>query len=239
VIQSLHKTLPSFTQTAILHIGSQRVNLNQIQFFLDIFQTSSPSYIFLAGIQECIRFMDGEGREQLEKYWLQLVNVRKQLSNLKHINLLSMEETSLFNLDISKIVIGTGNTRWNARELYDKLLYEYHLQAEMCTENHVILMTTLNDSEEGLKRLVCALQEIDSWLSDYKFEPQKRETTKIQLKHCINKINIRYIYVYPPGIPILIPGERVTQESINTIKKYLDAGIKVHGLTKDGSILCQ
>jgi arginine/lysine/ornithine decarboxylase len=150
-----------------------------------------------------------------------------------------MEETSLFNLDISKIVIGTGSTGWNAKELYDKLLNEYHLQAEMCTENHVILMTTLNDSEEGLKRLVCGLQEIDSWLSDYKFEIQKRETTNIQFKHCIDKVNMRYIYVYPPGIPILVPGEKITQESINTIKKYLDAGIKVHGLTKDGNILCQ
>ena len=228
VIQSLHKTLPSLTQTAILHVGSNRVDCDKVKFFLDIFQSSSPSYVFMASIQECIRLMNEKGKELFDFYWKNLQELRSKLRLLENLQLLEGN-----HLDESKIVIGTFKMGWNARRLYEELLTDYYLQAEMATENYVILMTTVNDSEEGFKRLLDALYEIDSKPIDNCNEEKKDH---LDFSECIGKKSINYVYTYPPGIPILVPGEKITRESIEQIQKYLDSEIKVHGLTEDGKI---
>lgn len=228
VIQSLHKTLPSLTQTAILHVGSDLVDCDKIKFFLDIFQSSSPSYILMASIQECIRLMNEKGTELFNVYWNNLQELRTKLRRLKNLKLL---EKDCF--DDSKIVIGTFGIGWNARKLYEKLLTDYHLQAEMATENYVILMTTVNDSKEGFNRLADALYQIDNKFIGYDKKEQKKS---FDFSDCIGKKSVSYIYTYPPGIPILVPGEKITKESIEKIQKYLDSEIKVHGLTEDGKI---
>ncbi|KIR02360.1 Arginine decarboxylase [Lachnospiraceae bacterium TWA4] len=157
VIQSLHKTLPSFTQTAILHVGSDLIDLAKVQFYLDIFQTSSPSYLLMAGIQECIRYMDKEGRNKLEIYYKNLKKLREQIVKLQNFELLFYPSKEFY--DCSKIVL---KCKGNARELYNDLLNRYHLQPEMSTDNHIILMTTLNDTDEGFNRLIHALQELNN-----------------------------------------------------------------------------
>ena len=68
VIESMHKTLPAYTQTAALHLNYGRVRPDGVQRYLGIYQSSSPSYIFMAGLDRCMRFMEQHGREALERH---------------------------------------------------------------------------------------------------------------------------------------------------------------------------
>ena len=86
VIQSLHKTLPSLTQTGLLHICSQRVSRERVESFLGIYQTSSPSYVLMGSIAACLRYLKTEGRRDFETYTQRLDQCRRKLElSLIHI----------------------------------------------------------------------------------------------------------------------------------------------------------
>ena len=154
VIHSLHKTMPSLTQTALLHIQGKIANRRRILRYLDMLQTSSPSYVLMAGMDLCIHLLD-EKREQLfEPYVKRLDRLRGRLRKLKHLELL---ETDRY--DWSKIVIAPRDQAMNGRELYRILLERYHLQMEMAAGTYTVAMTSVGDSQEGFDRLGGRLTE--------------------------------------------------------------------------------
>ena len=88
VIESLHKTLPSFTQTAVLHIKGERVNTEELRRYLGIFQTSSPSYLFMAGMDRCSRVLEKQGGELFERFEERLDRFYDRAKNLKCLHVL-------------------------------------------------------------------------------------------------------------------------------------------------------
>ena len=159
VINSLHKTLPSLTQTAILHINGKLANRRRIKKYLDMLQSSSPSYIFMASLDACVDFLDGKCEEAFELYVERLQKFREELKPLQHLQILRTE-----HYDISKVVISTANANITSPELADRLRKEYHLEMEMTGGTYVLAMTTVADTQEGLDRLKSALLEIDDQL---------------------------------------------------------------------------
>ena len=169
VIHSLHKTLPALTQSALIHINVNK-NLKEnmdisgeITQYLHMLQTSSPSYVLMAGIDVCIEMMSYGGHMYLDKYAVLLQQSRELLQKL---NCLELLETELY--DKSKIVISVKGTDITGRQLYMTLLERYHLQLEMAAGSYVIAMTSMADTKEGMKRLTDALLEIDAGLSSEK-----------------------------------------------------------------------
>ncbi len=274
VIQSVHKTLPSFTQTALLHVKSERVDISRIQKALSIYQSSSPSYVFLAGIDKCIRWMEDEGAICMTGYCKTLETLRcrlKELTNLVLISEAVVDNYAVKALDRGKIIIHVKNFN-GGRILYDVLRLKYNVQPEMSTESSVTLMTSVGDSKEALEYLGDVLLEVDEYFENtnklmellnainYKlsnevktflqqessiavtgpviennivFSPARAaemSTGIVGLENCAGKVSADYIYIYPPGIPLLVPGERIEQSNIDIIKEYLGAGLKVHGL---------
>lgn len=232
VIQSLHKTLPSFTQTAVMHVKEGYVDMGRLDRYVHMYQTSSPSYVLMAGIEGCIRYMAGEGLEQMRIFSDRIGEVRTALSSMKHLRLLTDQEkgmNGIFDMDLSKIIVSTRGTEKSGAWLDDKLREEYHLEMEMCGSDYVTAITTLADTQEGLKRLCKALLHIDSVLSAEEGcedenclyqglermpecrlsiaqamdEPRRR----MAIPDCEGKISAEFVYVYPPGIPIVVPGE--------------------------------
>ena len=156
VIHSLHKTLPSLTQTALLHMNGDLAERGEIRRYLHMLQSSSPSYVLMAGMDECMRLLETRKQELFGIYVKNLEQTREQL---KQLNVLQLTETSHF--DKSKLVISTKNTDKSGKWLYRELLERYHLQMEMAAGNYIIAMTSLADTQEGFARLVAALREID------------------------------------------------------------------------------
>lgn len=178
VIQSLHKTLPSFTQTAVLHVKKKYLSIGKLERYLQIYQSSSPSYVFMTGIEKCIFDMQSEeGKKQVADFVVELNAVRRQLAGLQMLRLLNQSvcgNCGVFDLDEAKIVVsvrGCGRlmadgsvVRIDGSYMSDWLRRDYHLEMEMCGVDYVVAIITFMDNKEGFRRLVSAFLEIDRQL---------------------------------------------------------------------------
>ncbi|WP_186422913.1 aminotransferase class I/II-fold pyridoxal phosphate-dependent enzyme [Lacrimispora celerecrescens] len=260
VIQSLHKTLPSFTQTAVMHVKEGYVDMGRLDRYVHMYQTSSPSYVLMAGIEGCIRYMAAEGHEQMKLFSGKIGELRNTLSGMKHLRLLTVQEKGLngiYDMDLSKIIVSTRGTGKSGSWLDDRLRKEFHLEMEMCGSDYVTAITTLADAHEGLERLYKALVQIDSGLSEengcedenrlyqgLERVPESRMTIaqamdeprrRIAIPDGEDLISAEFVYVYPPGIPIVVPGEVLKKESIDLIMKYKELGLAVQGMEDEES----
>ena len=263
VIQSLHKTLPCFTQTAILHVKGKLVDQDRISRYLSMFQTSSPSYLFMAGMERCIRYMDGDGRNEMIRYEKRLERFMERMEGLQVLEILDREICGKYRTvagwDPSKIVVSTMRAEdFHGEELAETLRRKYHLEMEMTAPEYVIAMTSLMDTEEGFERLGTALLEIDGvlrrrmesgrkekaasetpeGLESKLSHPVRRmliceamdaDTERTAFQDTVGKVSAEFVYLYPPGIPIIAPGEVFTDAIVEKIMAYKAAGLLVQG----------
>lgn len=256
VIQSVHKTLPCFTQTAILHVKKGYANIKSIEGYLSIFESSSPSYIFMSGIENCIYYMDSEGRKKMDVFYKRLEEIREKLSSMKNLQIIGKEmkgKYGILDIDPSKIVVSTSKAPVNGSELADILRKEYHLEMEMASADYVVAITSVSDTKEGLYRLADALIEIDRSLQDEKtmekaederpvrvnsrpeiemtvYEGITGQKEDIPIEKSVGRIAGEFVYIYPPGIPIVAPGEMLLPSLVNIILNYQEIGLPVQGL---------
>lgn len=262
VIQSLHKTLPSFTQTALLHIGSDRVETENVQRYLGIYQTSSPSYVLMEGMDRCIRLMQEQAEEKFAFYERRLERFYEETADLKQLHIMNRTEAKqyqkegrLYDWDYGKILIFTEKSNCSGEKLYERLLEEYHLQMEMCTPGYVTAMTSIMDTTEGFIRLIRALHAIDATLMEgdetgigqrqnfiqQLYRPlraaapmyeamERKEIVKIPMHEAEGKISTEFVYLYPPGIPIVVPGEQIEDWVIERVEACRCMGLRVEGL---------
>lgn len=254
VIHSTHKTLPALTQTALIHLNGKIADRERIISYLRIVQSSSPSYVLMASIDECMELIENDGRELFAGYVMKLEKLRSSLKNLKHLKLL---ETDHF--DRSKIVISAQNTEMTGKELADILHERYQIQLEMAAGTYALAMTSPGDTEKGLQRLDEALHKIDADLHEkllkrpsgmlpeaervylsseidnfVRKHPEKRYY--LPWEEAAGHISTEYAYLYPPGSPLIVPGEKVTEEVIQCLSWYEEIGFSIEGLSVDKKI---
>lgn len=260
VVNSLHKTLPSLTQTALLHMNGSLVCRERVRRYLHMLQSSSPSYVLMASIDSCIDLLENRREELFDPYAERLKHLRKELSGLKKLQLI---ETKSY--DRSKVMISVRNTDISSRRLYLKLLEDYHLQMEMAAGTYILAMTSVGDTEEGMDRLIAALKEIDAGCGFSKEReadgrrpclsppdvvynssdvmkildappenrlPRKGDLMKrkVLFRDSVGHIAAEYAYLYPPGIPLAVPGEKVTKEAADMLQWYYSMGFPIEGL---------
>lgn len=288
VIMSLHKTLPSFTQTALLHLTSGRIAPERIERYLGIFETSSPSYLFMAGMDECVRMMEGEGQQLFADYRKRLDAFYRETADLKYLHVMRREDLTpeeAYDWDDSKLVIFAGqpgkiditNVKYSmgslmyagaGTALHERLLHDYHLQMEMVSADYVLGMTSIMDSDEGFRRLSAALHEIDRELAGgakgeaagmgapksdrtagalpraqgftaqmYRSNPREMQIyqamelpyKEVSFAEAAGRMSADYVYLYPPGIPLIVPGEIITGEFLERIGACMRNGLRVEG----------
>lgn len=249
VIQSLHKTLPSLTQTAVLHIQGNRVDVQRLKQSLAMVQSSSPSYILMSSIDLCKSQLS---KLDFDKFINKVINFRNSLSDTKSLKLIGKELEYKFNInkiDISRLVIYCCTNDINGLQLDNTLLNDYRLRIEMNTPNYIIAISTICDTDEGFERLSKAIHEIDIKLQyskiknncDYYVKPRVvlnpreamfKQKISIPIKESINSISGEFVIPYPPGIPILAPGEIITDKIIDIINNCKANSISILG-TKD------
>lgn len=256
VINSVHKTLPAFTQTALLHMQGQLVNREKVRKYLGIYQTSSPSYILMSGISQCMELMEQQGKELLEQLYCKLndfLEINEKLKKIRVVTDSIKEYNSICDFDISKLVISTRNTNITGKQLQEQLNSRYHLELEMSAPSYGLAMTSVGDTKEGLERLKKALLELDETLQEkedtmtlwkekfsgktvYKIaQAEELPQEQIPIEGCCNRISGEFVYMYPPGIPMLCPGELITKEIYLLLKEYRGAGITFQGLEDEKS----
>ncbi len=264
VIQSLHKTLPAFTQTAVLHSNCEELN-TKIEKYLAIHQSSSPSYLLMSGIDQCIGLLEDHKQGLFEEYLKRLDRVTQDLAHLKHFRLLGKEligVSGVYALDPSKLTVIIQDGILAGKELSELLYQRYHLVLEMSASDYVLGMTSICDTEEGLRRFVKAMTEIDRDLEEGRL-PQKtsagqysgrknllyeqtsfqpvmkllpveafeQPTETVDFIMSDHRCSASFVCLFPPGQPILAPGEIITNDLIDYVMDMKQQGITVTGLT--------
>lgn len=174
VIQSIHKTLMGMTQTAVLHVSneavsSKRVDIGKLEYYLRVYQSSSPSYVLMASVDECVRFLENKERKGVlfNKYLDRLKLIHNTSKKWKDIHIFlpeaqdSVDRDKIFDHDCGKLVIYSEGGCMSGRKIYDILRDKYGLQLEMALGRYCLAMTSCMDSDEGVGRLIAALDEID------------------------------------------------------------------------------
>ena len=249
VINSTHKTLASWTQTAVMNVMSDRVDLNVIEDNLQILESSSPSYPLMLSLDiNADILLDEAKSENLFGEWKEAVDMfysaAGQIPGLKIIEDPMLDRTK-FNMDMGDLGL-TGN------EL-EVLLNERGIFVELVTGNIIMGMTGIGTTKEHVERLVTALRDIASerrtedctgakeqpGILTFKPEraPVPEEKESVLIDDCAGRVCAGSIIPYPPGIPLLCPGEVITKELIDYVKKLRSMGEKVIGVSSAGEIL--
>lgn len=316
VIHSLHKTLPAMTQTALLHVQGERVDRDRLRRYLRMLQTSSPSYVMMASMDCCVRYIETQGAAGFARMRRQYAFFMKKTETCKHIRIGKMTGVSQENgvcaekstehfadksdsgfmlnktkyhmagWDIGKLVISVRNAAWNGRKLYEILREEYHLQMEMAAGSYVLAIMTIMDTEEGWQRLADALMQIDDRIEKEMTRPAdgkshvrgtdlhtagqmilkqgfgrddpvlsegigRRDSRceapevrmcpaqaygspheKVPLTASIGRIAADFINLYPPGVPLLVPGEVISEALFAQIQESMCIGLRVQGVDR-------
>ncbi len=279
VIHSVHKTLPAMTQTALLHVNGDRVDRNQLRRFLHIYQSSSPSYVLMASIDNALHLMEKKGHRLLEDF---ANKYDRMLRRLKDCNCLEFLDFISGKQDIGKLVISAKKFGLSGQRLYDILLREYHLQTEMAAGSYCLAMFTVGDGDEAYQRMTEALLDVDKKMVAGHIKPDRikldgtepdgikldrkepdgteldttmsvkirttQETVNasiplglawdmewelVTMEEAINKHVGEFINLYPPGIPLLVPGEVLTKKLFCQITSYLEQNLNVQGVEKN------
>lgn len=279
VIHGLHKTMPAPTQTALLHVKGARIDRERLKRYLRIYQSSSPSYPLMAGIDCCLDIMGETGRRGLE-YLLELRNDFAQ--KIEHLHFLRLMKD---NDDPAKVIILTAGISGDT--LAGILRKRYHLEMEMASKHYIIAIFSMMDKPEGINRLALALGEIDETIArsagtvysrdmngiaekdraesgvaeigsdiavrdknysmiNYQRYPLETVTSiktawdekseMVLLAEAAGRIAAEFIFLYPPGIPIAVPGERLDSGLIRMIEGSRREGYHIQGVSSEGVI---
>ncbi len=263
VVQSLHKTLPCLTQTAMLHRTGTLVSGEALQAAVNLFQTSSPSYLLTASIDGCVGLLEERGEECFAVWQKALELFYKQTEKLQKLAVWGLRKAEGSGptlregtrnkkkpvLDPGKIVISTVRAGMSGTELMKRLREEYRIELEMAAEQYVIAMTGLGDTEESVLRLADALAEIDAEceagtasgllcpaLPTVRMtigEAMTARSEETAATDAIGRIAAEHLWAYPPGIPVVVAGEEITGETVVYLFEKQRQGVELH--RKNGS----
>ena len=229
VIKSLHKTLSSPTQTAVmlLHEGCPAEE-SLIRRGLDIFETSSPSYVLLCEVSRCLAKISSKGPELLKPWEEAIVYAEQNLTGLRNFKLWDapIRERSKF------VLMGAGDM------LFEYLRGTFNIECEASFRSHLIAMTGIGDTTESVKRFCDAVIATDNAIdggyteSEFisrpypRFATTLREASKSRLiceevspENAVGRISGEFIYGFPPGIPLLMPGEVITEDTVRILSR--------------------
>ncbi|SFU85604.1 aminotransferase class I/II-fold pyridoxal phosphate-dependent enzyme [Butyrivibrio sp. M55] len=255
VIHSVHKTLPSMTQTSLIHISENEELADKVKKYLRIYQTSSPSYVLMSSIDLCMQEMEENGDGYIEA----LLDYRNRISgktrSLKNIVIPSRETID----DPAKVVICDSSGTMTGKQIYGILREEYNLQLEMAGDKIALAILSGWDTTEGIDRLIEAVSELDEKIQKTKIntgtsvndpickkglteyphvimklsEAWDRPTEETLLKEAKGKVAGDFINLYPPGIPLIVPGEEFSEELIQDICGYIEEDLNVQGVISE------
>lgn len=244
VIHSLHKTLPALTQSALIHLNGPLIDREKIRKYLAVYQTSSPSYVLMAGIDECMEWVQTHP-QAFQDFYRALCRFRTELQRLNNLELLEIP-----GMDLSKILLSVRQTDRSGKELAAVLREEYRIETEMACGTYVCAITTVMDTEKSLERFRRALFSVDNRLGRREdtghftdevirtksvctlLQAEEASKEPVLLRHASGRISGDFVMLYPPGIPLLAPGEIITEEMLLRIRQYLEQDLEVRGIYK-------
>ncbi|HZK01513.1 MAG TPA: aminotransferase class V-fold PLP-dependent enzyme, partial [Anaerovoracaceae bacterium] len=245
-INSIHKTLASFTQSAVLNLNSTRVSKDDLEDKLQCIESTSPSYILMASLDINARILLDHGYELMNEWNDNLNYFYEKAGEIKGLQLVE----KINSMDFSKININFTKLGITGAEL-EKLLLKHKIYIELYTGDLVMCMTGIGNSRADMKALLKALGEISESSAKNKVDIKTINTAQHSpafKKSEIHEIPVDKIRVplleseglicassvipYPPGIPLVCPGEKFEKDKIEYLKELLDGKHKIIGINE-------
>lgn len=248
---SIHKTLSSFTQSSMLHVRKGRVDVEKIEFMLRLTQTTSPSYLLMASLDLARYQMEEHGEELLDRLIDMADKCREKINSIPDIYCFGKEIIGQYHItdfDPTKMMINFKNFGMTGTRISEILRKEYKIQVELSDLYNILAIGTIADEEEDYNRLYDAIYDISIkhssereikdiprviWEMPHQalspreavYEPMEM----VDFKKSDGRISTEIIAPYPPGIPVILPGEIITGNIIENVLKVKEAGIKING----------
>lgn len=258
-VVSLHKMLPAPTQTSLLLMGrgatDRGVKPERISHYMDVFVSSSPSYVLMAGVDECLDYMETSLKSDLERTGKLLADMRNRCEEFLFTDISLISENS----DPFKVVIQTKGGYMGGSEIYHLLREKYHIQCELAGAGFALALFSVMDEKEAFIRLSDALSDIEDMI-DGELESGRTATREVipvgadmYADHipisimipgeagaseyesvrfdesAIGRISASYVCIYPPGVPLIAPGEMIDIGIVRTYHKELERGLIIIG----------
>jgi arginine decarboxylase len=257
-VQSTHKLLGSLTQSAMLHVNSSRIDVNKVSRSLRLLQSTSPSYLLLASLDAARQQMALHGKELMSQT-LDLARIaRSRIAQIDRLSVVELDPLSsgYKYLDPTRLTVTVTDlnlTGFAADEILtddDTFTDGLNIVAELPSARHLTFIISLGNSRSDIDRLVAAFTELatnhaeDRPLTLHSIEPPAKILTQmaitprqadrsshlsVSISDAVGKISAESICPYPPGIPVLIPGEMITIEALEYLRSTIDLGGEIVG----------
>lgn len=253
VAHSTHKTLPAFTQSSMLHARKERIDIDKLKFMLSLNQSSSPSYLLMTSLDIAMNIVAEEGSFLMEKLIENINDFKKEFNEIEGLDMVSEEIIGRYgvkDIDITKLTINMKKIGVEGTKLEEILRKKYNIQVEMADIYNILAISSIANGKNDFKRFYRALKSIhdDKKITHRKTEipefsfriPQMKilpreamytQKENISFKESNGRISGEYIIPYPPGIPLICPGEVISKEVIEYVEILKNLGIGIVGIS--------
>ncbi|HEO8420755.1 aminotransferase class I/II-fold pyridoxal phosphate-dependent enzyme [Niallia sp. FSL W8-0635] len=248
---SVHKLGGSMTQSSILNMRGNLISYKRVQSILSMLTTTSTSYLLLASLDVARKRLATEGKELIDKTINLAQYIRRQINDIDHLYCVGeeiLESDSAFDYDPTKLIISVKDLGLTGHDAEEWLRKNYRIEVEMSDLYNILCIITPGDSEREANILIDALKALAEERKDKASRVEARvmlpnipllaltprdafysETELINFDESVGRVIAEFIMVYPPGIPIFIPGEIITEDNLTYIKRNMEAGLPVQG----------
>ena len=251
---SMHKSGGSLTQSSLLLLNDT-VNVDYVRQIINLTQTTSASYLLMSSLDISRRNLALNGKTSFNKVVDMASYAREEINGIGDFYAFGKElinGTSVYDFDVTKLAVYTRDLGLAGIEVYDILRDEYGIQIEFGDISNILAYISIGDRLQDIERLVGALDDIkrlykkdkrgmlsSEYISPKVAVPPRKafysEKVSLPLKESEGKICTEFVMCYPPGIPILAPGELITREIIEYVEYAKEKGCNLQG-TEDFAV---
>jgi arginine/lysine/ornithine decarboxylase len=260
-VQSTHKIVGGMTQASMLHARAERVNIEDVTNTLKLLQTTSPSYILMASLDLARMQMATEGKKLLHRAIKLAEEARAQINAITGLSCFVKEQAKragMADMDVTKLTITVSDLGLSGYHVSQLLNTRFGIQVEMADPFHILVIVSIGDRQDDLTRLVEALRQIaaetglqgallpldrvhpPSLTNRFVMTPRDAfysDTELLSVDQAAGRVSAEIVTVYPPGIPLLVPGEEISREAIDYITNMAGLGAIIDGLNENNSLV--
>jgi arginine decarboxylase len=249
-VQSTHKILSALSQGSVLHVNSDLVDIARVRKILSLLQTTSPNYLILASLDAARRQVFFQGKKIFTRLMRLAEDARERINRLQHVYCLTQGEIRAkgYDLDVTKLTVNVTRMGLAGHDVEHLLAKEYGVQVDCADIFNLIAIMGTGTTRHDVERLIAGLEDLDkrepgpatNWVlqlpslsTEMAMTPRDvflaQRTKRVALSKAAGHISAQTLTPYPPGIPVLIPGERITQEIVDFLEDLAEKDIRISG----------